>query len=93
MAVTLATMRVRFPEFALASDAYVSAFLDGAARQMDVDVWGDLFDDGQMFLAAHEMALTVAGQTAGLSNKHGESPYLFRYEQLVRIVARGPMAV
>lgn len=73
MTATLAEFRTMFPEFdsPVATDEQVQAKLDLAARMMDVARWGDLFDDGQLFYAAHllSVSLTCAmalGQGAGL---------------------------
>lgn len=62
-----------FPEFnePVATDAQVQAKLDLAERMMEPSVWGDLFNDGQLFYAAHllSVSLTCAaalGQGAAL---------------------------
>lgn len=85
----LATFRARWPEFAFAPDTYVTAYLAAALVRLDVNVWGTLLAEGQGWLAAHEMAITPAGQANGLATKDGRSSYGTKYDRLVRVVAGG----
>lgn len=61
MTATVAEFRALFPEFnePVATDAQVQAKLDIAERMMDVDRWGDLFDNGQLQYAAHLLSTSI----------------------------------
>lgn len=73
MTVTLASFRQAFPEFA--SDKYpdgtVTYNLGFAARLLDEVRWGELYDDGVMFLTAHNLALSVPASASGSSGGGG----------------------
>jgi hypothetical protein len=64
--LTLAAFVVRRPEFGATSTTLVQANLDEAARSIDATVWGDLAEDGHMYLAAQGLAITPEGMQAGL---------------------------
>lgn len=66
MPVSSADLVVRFPEFANAPADLLAARLAQAARSIDTEVWGDLADDGVAQLAAHLLAMSPFGTTAGL---------------------------
>ena len=85
--------RTRFPEFSAASDGYVQGYLDAAELQMSPLVWGAKFDEGSGWLAAHLMAITPAGVTAGLGSRDGQSPYMRVYKLRCRLVAGGPATI
>lgn len=89
----LTPFRLQYPEFSLAGDDYVQAYLDVAALRLDTAVWGTLFDQGHGLLAAHLMAATPAGLTAGMTARDGTSPYWKSYSVLCRQVAGGPRVV
>ena len=55
MACTAATLLEELPAFASLTEATVQKWLDRAALEMNPDVWGTLYDEGHMFLAAHKM--------------------------------------
>lgn len=67
MTVTLASFRQAFPEFTSAKypDGTVTYNLGFAARLLDEVRWGELYDDGVMFLTAHNLALTAPAGAAG----------------------------
>lgn len=75
MAVTPASFKAFFPEFASADDARVQTFLDMSGNLVNSDVWGTLHDYGILYLSAHLLYLANAsavgdGGTSGLiSNK------------------------
>lgn len=66
MAVTATSFKDRFPEFAAVADARVDVFLDDARAELAEAAWGDWYDKGTSYLAAH--FLTVANATAGGSS-------------------------
>jgi hypothetical protein len=91
--MTLVQFRARFPEFSLAENAYVQSFLTAAIARLDATAWpADMLVEGIGYLAAHLMALTPAGHTAGMSSQ-GMSTYGREYDNLCRIVAGGPQVI
>lgn len=65
--------RAQFPEFASVSDPLITTFLGAASLELDVTVWGQYgqlgqpmtkTDQGQMYLAAHKLAVSPYGQAA-----------------------------
>lgn len=89
--MTPAQFRTRFPEFVSASNEMVSAYLTSAALEMNEDIWGDRYDEGQAYLAAHKMALSPSGQAAKMvpQNNVTSTVYWTHYMRLVRIVTGG----
>jgi hypothetical protein len=59
----VAAFKSMFPEFAAVDDTTVQIALDMAAQFVD-DSWGDQQDAGNMWLAAHFMALSQSGSGA-----------------------------
>lgn len=64
----VADLRKVAPEFrdtGAYSDATIQAQLDRAARHVNADSWGDSYDDGHAYYAAHLLALSYpqASQT------------------------------
>lgn len=76
MAITPALFKVRFPEFDTVADDRIQLFLDDAALVMDAGVWGDVYDLGQSYLAAHYLAL--ANKSAGGSSGSVSGPIASR---------------
>lgn len=96
MSATYETFISQFPEFSDANEAQVEAILAAADIEIDRDVWGEAKgDQGQMYLAAHKLALSPFGNAAELVQKrpkdtpHGETHYGVHYDALVRQVASG----
>jgi hypothetical protein len=90
----LATFRIRYPEFSLAQDAYVQSFLTAATNRLDADA----FTAAQLIeaiglLAAHLMAVTPAGMTAGMSNRFAESSYGKEFNRFCREVLGGAQVI
>jgi hypothetical protein len=65
--------RLQFPEMRTVQDPMVAAMLGAAALEMDLSVWGKFgvdpgpqtkADQGQMYLAAHKLAVSPYGQAA-----------------------------
>ena len=79
---TLAMFRTQFPEFNGVSDVLITTYMGAAALELDTSVWGPLgslglpmtkTDQGQMYLAAHKLAISPFGQNAKtlFNNKTG----------------------
>lgn len=77
MAVTLASFRARFPEFAGITDPTAQIFLDEAIGDVDQGIWGDavIADRATSFLAAHRLVTeldstgsSTTGQVGALSS-------------------------
>lgn len=56
MAVTPASLKIVYPEFAAEADARVQIFLDRASRNISETQWGQRADDATMDLACHMLA-------------------------------------
>lgn len=85
MPVSVATMKSKHREFADLDDSVVETALDDALSEIDAKVWGDLADRGQRLLAAHMLAMSPFGATAGLragSGANQTSIYWGQYEDL-----------
>lgn len=89
MAVTRATFIIQFPEFANADEDLVEAMLAAAELEIDRDVWEAKGDQGQMYLAAHKLALSPHGNGAELVSNGGATTYEIHYEKLQRQVSSG----
>jgi hypothetical protein len=87
--VTLATFRTMFPELATAPDALVNQFLSVASNAIDVDVFGDRFDEAHGYLTAHLLCLSPYGKNARLQSDKGGTTYGTRFEQIGLAVAGG----
>jgi len=79
----LATFRSLRPEFGAVPDDTVTAQLALAAAEMDAPSWGTLFDKGQMFLCAHELACSPYGNGTEL-RVQGEDQTIY-WPQYVRL--------
>lgn len=88
---------IQFPEFGAAktSAALIDAMLGAADLEIDREVWGAKADQGQMYLAAHKLALSPYGNAAQLvltkpkDTPHGETTFGVHYDALVMQVASG----
>ena len=90
MAILLADFRVLHPEFAKVPDNLVQGELDSALRQLNELVWLDLLNDGQRYLAAHQLALSPFGTNARMVMKDGQgTTYLVNYKRLLSLVSEG----
>lgn len=99
---SLAMFRVQFPEFNAVSDVLVTTYMGAATLELDTSVWGALglaggpmtkADQGQMYLAAHKLAISPFGQNAKTlyNNKTGykRTTYGAEFELLQRGVVSG----
>lgn len=92
MAVTPASFKALFPEFAgvvPVDDAYIQGWLDLAAVHVSPTVWRAKYDSGVLFLAAHLMTTSPTGQGAKLNNADGKSTYGAQYERMKLEVTGG----
>ncbi len=99
---TLAQFRAQFAEFNSISDVLVTTMMGAAVLEIDTSVWGALgqlggpmtkADQGQMYLAAHKLAVSPFGQNAKTlyNNKRGyqRTTYGTEFELLQRGVVSG----
>lgn len=78
-----------FPEFREADADLLSSRLGAAIRRVDALVWGSMWQDGVLMLAAHLLAISPYGMNARLSAKDGSSTYLAEYERMRLEVTAG----
>lgn len=91
MAMSLATFRVRFPEFVAVGDALVEAALADALSRTDSTGFGDDADAAQGLLAAHLIAMGPGGATARQEgNDKARTSYLEERQRLARARFGGP---
>jgi hypothetical protein len=89
---TLADFLDQFPEFVntnTAQPGLVPAMLAAADLEIDRDVWAEKADQGQMYLAAHKLALSPFGNNAELKASGAMTTYQVHYDSLVRQVSHG----
>lgn len=72
MATTPALFKIRFPEFVAVDDDRIQLFLDDAADGMSAVIWGERFDTGQAYLAAHFL-VNGENSAAGGAGSGGKS--------------------
>lgn len=90
MAVSRSRFVQQFPEFANTDAALVQTMLDAAELEIDRTVWNEKGDQGQMYLAAHKLALSPFGNSAQLVAEGSTvTTYLDHYDRLVRQVSSG----
>ena len=85
MAVTLTSLRARYPEFDDAPDALLTACITQAENEVNETVWGDNYDEGVLLLAC-EKAVTSSHAHEMQSEGEGESLYMREYKRIQRIV-------
>lgn len=59
-----ATLKAIAPQFASEPDDSLEVFLSMAAERMDPEAWGNLYEQGAAYLAAHLLTLRDRGQMA-----------------------------
>lgn len=92
VAASVATFLGQFPEFTnthAQRPTLVPAMLAAAELEIDREVWGAKGDQGQMYLAAHKLALSPFGNNAELRAGSGVTPYQVHYDSLVMQVSSG----
>lgn len=60
-----------FPQFSAEHPKRIQFALDQAAREMDITVWNNLFDDGHGYLAAHKLSKLKAAEFLTSRNAAG----------------------
>lgn len=90
MAWTPTTFKARWAEFAYLADALVQLALDEAVDECDARVYADRYDDAVGLLAAHNLAISPAGQQARLESDKGTTTYWGRFAEIRRQKAGGP---
>lgn len=71
MSTSRTLLRAIAPELAGVDDATVDVFLGLAAERMDATAWGDLFQQGAVYLAAHLCVLAQRAAATGVSGGAG----------------------
>lgn len=92
VAATVDAFLEQFPEFVntnTAQPALILRMLAAALLEIDSEVWGLKADQGQMYLAAHKLALSPFGNNAELKAGTGITSYQVHYDKLVRQVSHG----
>lgn len=62
MAITVADIKTRFPEFAGLDDGVIAQYLAEAERNHNAGQWGGKSDDGLAYQTAHLLACFAAGE-------------------------------
>lgn len=76
MAVTVATFKIRFPEFASIEDEVIQMFIDDSSLFVNENIWDTKYDLGVSYRAAHELAIynnTSAGNSEASGPITGQS--------------------
>ncbi len=85
MAVTLTSLRARYPEFTDTPDALLTAAITAAGNEVNETVWGDLYDEGVLLLACEKAVISTHAHELQAEGG-GESSYMKEYKRLQRIV-------
>lgn len=83
MAVTLTSLRARFPEFTDAPDALLTACIAQAENEVNETVWGDNYDEGVLLLACSKATLSTQAHELQ-AEEGGESSYMIEFKRLSR---------
>ncbi len=90
MAVSVQSFRQAFEEFRKTDEATIAAKLKVARLQVNAGIWRDKEDAGVMYLTAHLLALSAAGQNMKLKpGDTGATVYSTQYETMKRQVTYG----
>ena len=76
MAITSASFKIRFPEFAAETDDRINMFIADAVAILNEVFWGDKYDLGLYYLTAHYLAFankSAAGNTGAINAKSGQT--------------------
>jgi len=93
MAVTVASFKAQYREFAKADDAMVQAYLNDAALLAPASVWGSFADQYASLKAAQAIALSPAGREMQLTSKDGSTVYDSRISDLESRIVAGAMVL
>jgi hypothetical protein len=86
--MSLATFRVRFPEFRTADGTFVQVVLDEAALEIDSSVFGAKTDTAHGFLAAHRLLNHPYGRSQRLESGASGAGLDDRYMQELELLKR-----
>ncbi len=96
MAIGVTEFLKRFPEFRRTDHDLIEAKLAEAAIEIDSGIWGDKYDLGLGYLAAHLLSLAPSGQHARLVPPNAKAErgdalttYERQYKRLVLKVSHG----
>jgi len=93
MSVTTALLRLRHPAFSGVPMLVVERCISEAESRTDSEVWGDRYDQGVMWLAAHLIAISPEFTQGGgecACDAEGMTSYLRERKRMARVVAGGP---
>jgi hypothetical protein len=65
----------------------VQAALDAAAAEMSPSIFGHLFDEAQMYLAAHKLNVSPFGKDARLEDDSKKTSDLIEFRRIARLVS------
>jgi Protein of unknown function (DUF4054) len=91
----IVTFITQFPEFsAIAGSAQLQAFLNAAALEIDLNIWGLTADQGTYYLMAHRLCCSPFGQNAKMmvdkkAQGYGRTTYGQSYKELQIQVSSG----
>ena len=89
MTLSVASFKVRFPEFAQTPTALIETALADAYRNCDERVYGEKLDQAAGFYAADQIATSPFGMQARLETDDSVTTYWVQYERLARSCAGG----
>lgn len=84
--MSLARFLRRFPEFNEKGiePALIELALAEAQSEMNKSYWGELFEPGSHFLAAHKLSISPMGEPCRLEASEHKTIYQLEYERLCR---------
>ena len=90
---TVSEFRAFFPEFAHSPvDAVIGLRIAAAARELDEEAFGAVYNDAVLWLAAHSLASTVFGTDAKLeANAPLATRYKIRFDEIRKSI--GPQTL
>lgn len=71
MTIDPASFKIRFPEFDSVDDTRIQLFLDDAEVILNPVFWGDKYDMGQAYLAAHFLVIGTNSEAGSTSPSSG----------------------
>lgn len=89
MTVSVDRFRKAFPEFNETSAILVQQKLDAAELRIARGTWGDLADQGVMYLAASLLSSAPEGQLARLQKEDMYNTYQIEWDRMKREVTIG----
>lgn len=89
MTVTASTLKEAFPEFDGATDAHVTATIALATARCHSATWGDLRDQGIMYMSCDLLARSPFARDMRLVAKDGTTVYQETFDQLLAAATCG----